>query len=195
MNAIPFFYYDIVARIFPGGITLAVFALARPEILGLASGTEGWKTVVVPITLAAAAYMAGVLFEAITPDGRVWRWISDKTFESAAEEYSWKGQKPDLQKLEDSRKFREEAWFDLILAGERDEAQAFAHALRMWAEAKMCLHSFLPVFVASIVFALEREWFWAASAGVVAVWLLYGVYSRDKRRWIQILNSKDRMNG
>jgi len=189
MNAIPFFYYDIVARIFPGGIALALLVLAwpeilaRPEILGLISGTEGWKTAVVPITLAAAAYMAGVLFEAITPDGSVWRLIGFITFRCAAREYPWQGQI--------SREFREKAWFDL----QRDEAH-FAHALRMWAEAKMCLHSSLAVFGASAIFAFQkREWCWVVSALVVGVLLLWGVYSRDKRRWIQILSSQGRMNG
>jgi hypothetical protein len=196
MIGIPFFYYDIIARMLPGGITLAVLALAVPEIRGLVSGAEAWKAAVVPIALAAASYMIGVLFEAVYPDWLIWKWVGDMTFKSAAKEYHWQGktQKPDLDDLKESRTFRDEAWFDLVLAGKRDEAQAFVHALRFWAEAKMCLHSLLPVFAAAIIFQCEQKSFWGIAATVVAGLLLWGVYSRDKRRWVQILNSRDRLN-
>ena len=195
MSGIPFFYYDIVARIFPGGITLAILAFTVDDIRRLLSGPESWKAALVPLALTGASYMIGVLFEVLFPDWLVWTWVSDRAFKAVAEEYPWseKMKRPDPNSRSKSRAFRDQAWFDLILAGKKDEAQAFAHALRFWAEAKMCLHSFLPVVAAAIIFYCRQKPFWTITAAVVAALLLWGVYSRDRRRWMQILPSIERL--
>ena len=195
MNTIPFFYYDIVARIFPGGITLGVLAYALPRMQRLVSGPEAWKTTVVPLTIAAASYMIGVLFEVVSPDWIVWRRISDITFRAAAKDFRWSQEfkQPDLASPGQMRRFREEAWFDLILAGKKDQAQAFAHALRMWAEAKIYLHSLLPVVGAIMISFWRQRWGWTVGATILAGIFLCGVYSPDRRRWVQILHSMERM--
>lgn len=196
MSGIPFFYYDILARIFPGSITVVVLMLAVDDIQKLLLCSEAWKTAVVPLVLLATSYMIGVLFEVVFPDWRFWRWVSDRTFRAAAKEYSWsvKMPQPDLSNLSESRAFRERAWFNLILAGKKDEARAFAHALRFWAEAKMCLHSFLPVVAVAIIFYCKQNLLLGSVATIIAALLLWGIFSRDRRRWVQILNSIERLD-
>ncbi|MBZ5524023.1 MAG: hypothetical protein LAP21_17440, partial [Acidobacteriia bacterium] len=65
---IPFFHYDLLARIIPGAATLAaVFILggscvSRP--LGFFSPDQ-WKTLGVPIVLGGLCYLVGVVYETL----------------------------------------------------------------------------------------------------------------------------------
>src|SRR5690349_1222824 len=138
MESIPFFYYDIVARIIPGGILLAIVLLRQPELRTFFSGEESWKTAAVPLAMAGASYMIGVLFEVFFSDWLFWRRVSDVSFRKAVASHNWSSRmrKPKPKVKEAARRYRREAWSYLVLAGKRDDAQAFAHAHRFWAEAK-----------------------------------------------------------
>ncbi len=148
MKDIPFFYYDIVARIFPGGVVISLLVFTIPELHRFISGPEPWKTATIPLAFIGLSYMIGVLFEVLFTDWLVWQWVGDMTFRAAVGEDAWPNNvtSSTMANRADCRALRDKAWFDLVLAGEKDRAQGFPHALRFWAEAKMCMHTFLPVF-------------------------------------------------
>ncbi len=186
MNNIPFFYYDIFARILPGGLTLAVLAFANSEFLkNQASlkwlfGDGAWKAAVVPFVLAGCSYGIGVLFEAVLADWWVWKRVGEISFADALREYKWrhKERKDDLD--------REKVWSDLVQGCDPATAQSFAHALRFWAEAKMCLHCVVPVVAAAFLLSTPHSkvwWTWTIAALVVAGFLTWGTYSRHRRSW------------
>lgn len=191
MESIPFFYYDIVARIIPGGLVVAILALTQPEVSTFFSGGESWKTAAVPLALAGASYMVGVLLEVLFSDWGFWEGVGDESFQLAIGNYSWSSTmpKPKLDDLEQSRRYRNKAWSYLVLAGKEDQAQAFAHAHRFWAEAKMCLHCVWPLFVASIILLQSQWWLLGISVFFAALAATKGVHSRDRRRWVQTLES------
>ncbi|MCZ6653998.1 MAG: hypothetical protein O7D91_13345 [Planctomycetota bacterium] len=68
-NIIPFFYYDLLARVVPGGLTLFVLAymgveLPEPWVPFFLADTA-WGAVVIPLVLAGSSYAIGVLYEVL----------------------------------------------------------------------------------------------------------------------------------
>ncbi len=63
----PFFHYDILARIMPGALTLAVMICAGvvlpDRLLDMLKSEKGWNPVLTPIVFAGASYGIGVLYE------------------------------------------------------------------------------------------------------------------------------------
>src|SRR5258708_1818174 len=104
---IPFFYYDIVARIFPGAVVIVLVTFTVPEIERFVSGSESWKTATVPLAFIGLSYMIGVLFEVLFTDWLVWQWVGDRTFGAAASKHAWSQgfQSPTLANRDECRVF------------------------------------------------------------------------------------------
>src|SRR5215469_10630937 len=133
MNTIPFFYYDVLARVIPGGLLLVLVRVpglrAPRPWLDLSTGQESWKTVVVPLILAALAYLLGIvldgffrfLFRFAEKFGR-WQYEKLKSEERAG---------PPIPKIAFSQKnFHHEAWQWLALVAGPKNTAAFSLAHR-----------------------------------------------------------------
>lgn len=68
-NIIPFFHYDLLARVVPGGLTLFVLAYVGVELpepwVPFFSPDTAWGAVVIPFVLAGSSYAIGVLYEVL----------------------------------------------------------------------------------------------------------------------------------
>lgn len=89
-NIIPFFYYDLLARIVPGALTLGVLAYAGVELPNpwrpFFSAETAWGAVVIPLVLAGSSYAIGVLYEvllAVPGLSRVRGWLASVAFDHA----------------------------------------------------------------------------------------------------------------
>lgn len=89
-NIIPFFHYDLLARIVPGALTLGVLAYAGVELPNpwgpFFSAETAWGAVVIPLVLAGSSYAIGVLYEVLLsfPGLRhVREWLASVAFDRA----------------------------------------------------------------------------------------------------------------
>jgi hypothetical protein len=208
-DVIPFFYYDILARIIPGVMVLAVLrygGLRIPEAwTSLLTG--GWGTVIAPLVLAGAAHAIGVLFEATSNlpglHGLFER-VSNRAFKDAFDAYKWLNPAscPDFEQGGELKSFRNAAWNWLTLEG-AEKPLAFAHAHRFQAEMKLCRHALLPAagFVVlvllnhhdcSVQFTHCKCWYFGLGL-VVTLLLAWGTYARERHRWLQVLISVDHL--
>jgi hypothetical protein len=206
-DVIPFFYYDILARIIPGVMVLAVLrcgGLRMPEVWGSLL-TVRWGTVMAPLAIAGAAYVIGVLLEAIwyIPGFRqLDEWVSNQAFDDAFREYKWlnPAPRPDSKVGEGLKRFPDAAWERLTLEG-AEKPLVFAHAHRFQAEMKLCRHALLPVagFVVLVLFNQSdcsiqsthiRCWYLVLGP-TTALLFAWGAYARERRRWWQVLICAD----
>lgn len=201
-HPIPFFYYDILSRMIPGGATLAALHMIRQELPGfwltLFWGQETWKAVVVPIAIAGLCYVIGVFFEAIDYSAVmrpvVW-WIDDKGWSNALrvsgdDEKARREELQQLTKLQ-MRRYRIRLWDTLVFEGARDMGfgTIFAHCHRFQAEHKMFLHLTYPALLTLVFsFAMGMPWRALIALATVAI-LVYVSYKRNERRWLQVLSS------
>lgn len=206
-DVIPFFYHDILARIIPGAMVLAVLrygGLRIPEAWTRLL-TGGWGTVIAPLVLAGTTYVIGVLFEAtsnLPALARLLERVSNRAFKDAFEGYEWLNPAscPDLKQGGELKRFRHAAWDWLTLKGE-EKPLAFAHAHRFQAEMKLCRHALLPAagFVVLVLFNRDdcsvqlthcKCWYFGLGL-VVTLLLAWGTYARERRQWLQVLISVD----
>ncbi len=194
-DLIPFFYYDIIARLIPGGATLMVIAFGfskRPFWeSNFFSSTEHWNSVLAPLVLGGLAYAIGVLFEGVFSILKRSRFLELKAWELAVHEFG-------LPK-EPNPKSRTRLWEKLVLAaaleGPSSENHAqpgmksvFAHCHRFQAEYKMCQHLTIPTLMfIGFTFFRHSDWFWTYVGFVFLVVFLIVSVLRDKRRWWQLL--------
>jgi hypothetical protein len=203
MENLPFFYYDIIARIIPGALMIAAlrFAGARlpAEWTWMFQGGQAWENVVAGLICAGAAYVLGVIMEVIfaTP----LEWLTNTTFKRAFDSYVWRRDwfKPRLSSSNDCRNYRRHSWNWATLRGAH-EPLAFAHAHRFQAETRLCAYSMLPALVFTIASVSGGRFCNFCSLPCIALPLGgiffmgimgWGAYSREKRRWIQVLVSAD----
>ncbi|MBN2563302.1 MAG: hypothetical protein JXQ75_20470 [Phycisphaerae bacterium] len=217
-NVIPFFYYDILARIVPGALTLGVLAFAGVEVpdawAGLFVSGGSWSAVVTPLVCAGACYVVGVLYEAFfAVPGVHWlyNWMITFAYRRAKRDRhgresqgvgsritEWRYDMCPSKGYGQSKKDRIDLEHRFSRWGIGENARVFAHAHRFQAEAKMCLHSFLPalffVYCAredvNSVGCWQQQWlFWIGV--VVAILFAWGAYARERRRWLQALAWED----
>jgi len=201
---IPFFYYDIVARLIPGGVTLMVIAFGFSERpfwkSTFLSATEHWNSLLAALVLGGLAYAIGVLFEG---------WFAFVKLRGPLENKAWLVASREFGLPETvSPKSRTWLWEKLVLAAAQDPSStkqpvpsqeasgqsqlavksAFAHCHRFQAEYKMCQHLIVPtlLFLAFTWFR-HSHWFWFLIGVSFLVLLPVASYSRDKRRWWQLL--------
>jgi hypothetical protein len=206
-DTIPFFYYDILARIIPGAMTLATLLSVRDKLPEswkiLFVGSESWKAVVVPLVLGALSYVIGVIYEAIyhaPPVKQIEFRAGDRDFERAWRKFA--GASPKNAKLllqataEQRNNFRFRLWEKLTLEGGRDQEMGlvFAHCHRFQAEYKMFLHLIYP----SVLFAVIEVARGSIGRGAISLMivpvLFYLAHRRDERRWDQVLSFADQLN-
>jgi len=199
-DTIPFFYYDILSRIIPGGLTLGVLAwvgVKAPEFWEKlrSPGQEGWRTVVVPLVYLGAAYCVGLLIEAISDFpgiSRATNKLMDYAFYKAWKQYETPVRFADAGQFEDrSRRQTLRFWaWEQVVFGSSPSMFSLAH--RFQTEMKLFFHSIPACLVLAIAPLLKREpsacmktplWL------VVASLMLLAAYVREKRRWIQVLAS------
>src|ERR1051326_1243257 len=88
MDIIPFFYYDIVARIIPGVVTLGVVAFAGPNFKDSLSrfltGSKDWNGILLSLLIGGMAYAIGVLYEALFSIPPL------RSYKTLAERKAWK---------------------------------------------------------------------------------------------------------
>ena len=206
-DTIPFFYYDILARIVPGAATLATLLSISDKIPEswkmLFNGAETWKAVVVPLVLGALSYVIGVVYEAIYHASGVklveFR-AGDRDFDDAWQKFV--GSSPKNAKLlaettrEQRNNFRFRIWEKLTLEGGRSQEMGlvFAHCHRFQAEYKMFLHLIYPsVLLALLGFARGK-----VTRGIIAILVVPGLFylahRRDERRWEQVLSFGDQLD-
>lgn len=209
-NLIPFFRYDILARIIPGAFTLCCLAYAGVEIPGAwdaifesgpKAGTIPGGAVVVPLVCAGACYAIGLFYE-VAFATRPLSLIADGIISGAYASAKEKKEDDDKAFADEKASNHERAktyklWSDLVHEDAK-EGERFAHAHRFQAEAKMCLHSVIPAF-ALAGFALYYAWgiwcsqqLWELGLAILLVVILCcGAYAREWRRWLQTLIAAD----
>ena len=203
MGNLPFFYYDIIARIIPGGLVIAALGFAGVKLplewAWVFGGPEAWKTVVAALLCAGAAYVLGVLMEVLF--SRPQDWLSSRAFRRAFRSYVWRRDwfAPTLSNPADYLHYRRHVWNWIILKGAQDPL-AFAHAHRFQAEARLCSYSTLPALVFAVAAACHGRtcsfcwrpcsgFFWAGI--ILALALIPSAYAREYRGWVQVLVSAD----
>ena len=159
MASLPFFYYDILARIIPGAATLAVlwtkteFAPMDWLLKFVTKAGDSWEKFAVPFVLVGLCYVIGVLYEVVDYLPGL-GWISEeidrRAFLSSVRKF---GEESDRKVCTDPKvhseqisAFRNELWEQLTYKG-GSEAQMdpiFAHCQRFQAERKMFLHLLYP---------------------------------------------------
>jgi len=202
-DTIPYFYYDILARIIPGGLWLAVlsfsgFSLAGSQVKSYFTGSEGWKAVVVPFAYVTAAYGLGLLTEILSFSpgvDAITEGLTRVALRRAWRIYDW--QNYDASELPPAAENRVRFWaWNRLVFG--DNPSAFSHAHRFQAEAKLCYHSLPPLlFVLAIIMrrACGQGWAgqvqWLVLALLLLLVCVWGAYIRERRRWLQVLASVD----
>lgn len=200
-NIIPFFYYDILARVLPGAITLAVVAmtpnLLPASLMEFVNGKDGWKPAGIPLLLGGLAYAIGVIYEVF--DYAILRKLTDKweetAFQSAWSRFSRIAPVSDALLLDGQNvrplavEFRRRLWSDVVLEGSQDSAKAlmFAHCHRFQAEYKMFLHLFYPSLLLSLLSLHPCHPVRAIAYCFIAGISLWLAHRRDDRRWWQAL--------
>ena len=157
----------------------------------------------VPLICLGGAYTIGVLFEAWSRLPPL-KWFMDKqderSFAKAFKIYTWLHNecKPKLDKEDEQVEYRHKAWDWLTL----NDAQpnAFTHAHRFQAEARLCFNSSISWLLFTLAVGISLGWcgtwhrWWVCLVGF-AMFLLFacGSYAREKRRWFQMLIAADHL--
>jgi len=197
---IPFFSYDIMSRMIPGGVTLALFGYLRGRLpepwASLFTGVQSWKAIVVPLTLGATAYVIGVCYECIDYSSPLRRLIlaaDNAAFCSAWSTFCNKSNKDASGKVSQQLEVSSLClWERLVFKGGQDRGQSsvFAHCHRFQAEYKMFLHLIYPTIL-FVVFALCRHklLLGTIALGIIVPVFFYFGYQRNERRWLQAIYS------
>ncbi|MCX5889442.1 MAG: hypothetical protein NTY36_08315 [Deltaproteobacteria bacterium] len=156
INAIPFFYADLIARMIPGAISLALLGLTTFEPLhpwaefNMMSG----MAIILPVFYAGQAYVIGTILEVLL--SRPLEILYICAFNNASKTYSWTYEGPqNMQKVKKSAKELSRASFGYLIAAiSKKESEIISHIVRFHSEAKMCfsvLCLFLVFLLAIIV--------------------------------------------
>jgi hypothetical protein len=201
MDIIPYFYYDIVARMIPGATTLYVLALSGvripPVISSLLTGTDAWKGIATALALGGAAYAVGVLSEALFFFPLLYRYkkyAQKKAIVRAINNYPWKDNcLRDTAKKDES--FCRQAWEEIVVCGSTESSMRslFAHCHRFQAESKLCQHLLVPVLLYVGTAVSWKSWPRIALGVSAFVFLIWASYYRDARRWWQVLSFGERL--
>ncbi len=193
---IPYFEYDVFARVAPGALTIVVaryigMAVPKywepllPPVAGaLDAGVVFWGG----LMLLAASYFIGLLYEGLLSFR--WRHVSPAALRCAAKERTtWlRPAKVDGERLQ----CQNESSFKLLLQWlvcSKDEGvrNGFVHMHRFQAEARLCTYSVYPLCVLAVT-ALFKHDYWLGCGAVFTGLILVGcAWSREKRRWVQAL--------
>ncbi len=200
-NIIPYFYYDIVARMIPGTATLYVIALVGvplPNAVAcLFTGSDTWKGIAATLLLGGAAYAIGVFYESLFsfPVFSHYKECAlKKAIEHAINRYYWKDEAL-REKARNDDTFVHRAWEDLVVLGSResDMKSLFALCHRFQAESKMCQHLLVPTLLYASIAVYWRSPIRVVPAAFAFFLLIFASYWRDERRWLQVLSFGERL--
>ncbi len=196
-ESIPFFYYDILSKLIPGGLTIAVLGIIGLKVPGpwsaLLAKQEPWMVVVLPLVLASSAYGFGGLLDAIFrlkfAEG-----FGEKHYFASRKKYN----RPDLLPSNAGQEnFHYDAWQWLALIAAQENPSAFSLAHRFQAEARLYALSAAPAAIIAgwaisqwSVLQFLRGWkFGLAALAAIAIFRLCVVAAEncEERRWIWTL--------
>jgi hypothetical protein len=200
-NIIPFFYFDIVARIIPGVMTIAVVILAGPNykssMARLLLESKEWNGLFISLLVGSLAYMIGVLYEGfynVPFINKFRRFAERRAWQAAAIRFD--GANGTSYRTKDPG-FRITAWEQLVLQAALDSERmnaVFAHCHRFQAEAKMSQHLILTALLLPLL-----AHFRGSPLGLVDLTFLLvplfalSSYSRDERRWWQLISFREQL--
>lgn len=194
MNTIPFFYYDVLARMIPGGLLLALLRVAglrTPACLaGVVTGQEPWKAVIMPLIVAAMAYLLGALLDGIFRFSTLAEKFGRRQYQLVLS--ADKGLSP-VPATASSKNFQHDAWQWLALKVGPKNTAAFSLAHRFQADSRLFILSAVPA--ASLAGLSVFEWLkiscaaWVAAGVGICVLLLFAIsaFNSEKNRWIWTL--------
>jgi hypothetical protein len=196
MNTIPFFYYDVLARMIPGGLLLALLRAVGlrapapwPDLL---TGQEAWKAVLVPLVLAAMAYLLGALMDGFF---RFFFKLAERfgrrQYQTVISEQV--GLRPMPPGASSVKNFQHDLWQWLALVAGPENTAAFSLAHRFQAESRLFVLSSIPAAFgagASVYHWLKipgASWISLVSGLVVLVAFIRSAFNSEKNRWIWAL--------
>jgi hypothetical protein len=206
MKEIPFFYFDIRARIIPGALVLATIGMAAARLdwkipkpyNAWMTGNEAWKSVVVPLTLFALIYLIGDAINTILRP--VANGIGRRIFHRVVEERLslYPSSIPKFASEQEKDSYRFDLWEWLILAEKPRESGAFSHAHRFQSEARMFLNASVPAALLTFVaifaqnflpYSILNYGFSGLAGMTILAGFLYCAYNCEKRRWTQTFSA------
>lgn len=175
---IPYFYTDLIARMVPGTVLIALVSIttlpvpkqwvAIFERLGSAQG------VMVPILFAGLAYVSGTVLASLL--SYLLEWCHIVPFKCALKKHTtrYKRTSGDSEKpRREAKELLREAFGYLITSDLDDEKQAIPHLLRYHSEGKMCFSSMI-ILSAFLVLAIvdNSSYQLIRDVGIDYTWLL-----------------------
>ena len=208
-KTIPYFYGDLIARMVPGTILVALIkitALPTPQPwTDFMRSLGNAHAVIVPILLAGLVYVLGTVLEALLSSILERYFVF--AFTKASSKYTPLYPIPDYIKDLDVKKAVDlsRASFGHLIASPSDsEKQAIPHLVRFHAEAKMCFSSAI-VLVAFLVLAtalkltnhqwllnIEKASLWLSIMVLAVPVLAYTAYQRLQSRALYVFRSIER---
>lgn len=192
MNTIPFFYYDVLARMVPGGMLLLCLRVAGlkapPSIVDAVQG-ETWKAVIMPLVIAAMAYLAGALLDGIFRFFSFAEWFGRRQYEMALKDFGKGIVLRPLPANASAEKFQHDAWQWLALKIGPKNTAAFSLAHRFQAESRLFLLSSVPAAYLAFSFLKIPCAAWVAAAFGIGVFILFtsAAFNSERNRWIWTL--------
>jgi hypothetical protein len=192
MNTIPFFYYDVLARIIPGGLLLGMLKAAGlrtpASLANLLTGPETWKAVAMPLIVAALAYLLGALLDGVFRFSGAAERFGRRQYGRVISEDRGLGRP--IPRIASSEKFQHDAWQWLALRAGPKNTTAFSLAHRFQAESRLLVLSAVPAACLAGVSVSERLKIpcagFAASAVAIGVLVLFvlAAFDSEKNRWV-----------
>jgi len=208
-KTIPFFYYDILSRVIPGAVTLAVISViaSLPPISCLLSFTgqyahhgwytdgQGWQAIAMPIVLLGLCYLIGTLYE-VFDYSLPMKWPLErsdhKAFLCVLKKDGQDGDRVIAKKAAaEIEKYKYALREKITLEGSSkpEMSLVFAHCHRYQAEHKMFLHLIYPTFLFTLFSFLNRYTFSSCHEFLLGIcWLVIGLltsamlfYASEKR--------------
>jgi hypothetical protein len=208
-RAIPFFYADLIARMVPGAVALALVQLANLQLptAWTPPSFGGADPVLLPIIYGGMAYVVGTLLE-VTLSAPL-EFIYHRAFTCAASTHAW-SDAVTLTKSTDWRsRFRRflrtlfclkiatqashlsrASFGHLIVAVTDREQQAVPHLIRFHSEAKMCA-GILTLVLVTAVFVGPADWYGILAVSVAV--LAYTTFQRLLSRARFVIRTIDRL--
>jgi hypothetical protein len=196
----PFLSYDLIARIIPGGFTLAVMMKFFPRWFSSFNGSDAWKAVVMPVGIAGLSYLIGVVYEALYSFPFLRQRLSNRAFREARAGFEktlmtcTSVSRP--KRFTSDEHWRNYLWQKLLFesAQKAEMVTIFSHCHRFQAEYKMFYHLMLPALLFAAGSVIRKE-YGMAIVGVGLLGLFWWCAARrEERRWWYVLGFAEQLN-
>lgn len=179
MKSIPFFYADLIARMFPGGVFLALLQMNVFEWpdswSNFCKNTDG-SVVMCPLIFAGLAYMIGTLFEVLLNPKLEDQFT--KAFETALKSHLLvtddKEDLTDTKSYKDIKDLSRATFGLLIVTTNENEREAVSHLIRFHSEAKMTFSIawIFGIWITIIMLDECLKWQFISIGGNLYCWVL-----------------------